>query len=81
VTKTSDSQSTASGLLSEQRVPDALTAHPRVLLDTTTLSSLRQRARGNDPAWVALRQTCDGYLLGHVEWPDGNHDPGANSVG
>ncbi len=81
MTETSDIQSAASGSLSEQLVPGAVTAHPRVLLDTATLSSLHQRAQGNDPAWVALQQKCDDYLLGHVEWPDGNPVPDPNSVG
>jgi hypothetical protein len=81
MTETSDIHSATGGSPSQQLVPGAVTAHPRVLLDTAKLSSLRQRAQGNDPAWVSLRQKCDDYLRGHVEWPDGNDDPGANSVG
>jgi len=59
----------------------ATAAHPRVILDAAKLGSLQQRARANDATWVALRQQCDNYLQGHVEWPDGTDYPDANSIG
>ncbi|MFE0021155.1 hypothetical protein [Amycolatopsis sp. NPDC059021] len=54
---------------------------PRVVLDAAKLSSLRQRAQANDPAWTALRNKCESYLAGHVEWPEGNDYPDAGSIG
>jgi hypothetical protein len=57
------------------------TTHPRLLLDSATLSSLRQRAAAGDSAWVALRSRCDTYLTGTVEWPEGEDYPNGGSIG
>jgi hypothetical protein len=59
----------------------ATVAHPRIILDSAKLTALRQRASAGDAAWVALRNQCDSYLTGTVEWPDGNDYPDSNSIG
>jgi hypothetical protein len=59
----------------------ATVAHPRLLLDSGTLTTLRQRATAGDSEWVALRNQCDTYLTGTVEWPDGNDYPDTGSIG
>ncbi|HET8899535.1 MAG TPA: hypothetical protein VFN09_12255 [Rhodanobacteraceae bacterium] len=41
-------------------------AHPRILLDTTTLSSLRQRAQANTLEWQSLKSYCDEVLPGEI---------------
>ncbi|MFF1823424.1 hypothetical protein ACFVWG_39345 [Kribbella sp. NPDC058245] len=73
--------SAARGVLPAAAQQITAVAHPRIALDTTSLASLRQRAQANDPAWTALKQKCEGYVLGTVEWPDGNADPGGNNIG
>src|SRR5689334_17002592 len=59
----------------------ATVAHPRIILDSAKLGALRQRASAGDAAWVALRNQCDSYLTGTVEWPDGTDYPDSNSIG
>ena len=56
-------------------------AHPRILLDSATLAAVRQRARDDDPSWIALREQCDFYLTGQVGWPDGDPYPDGGSIG
>jgi hypothetical protein len=55
--------------------------HPRIWLDSETLSTLRQRAVAATPEWVALKSRCDEHLTGTVEWPDGDDYPGDGSIG
>ena len=56
-------------------------AHPRIFLDPTTLSTLRQRATAGTPEWKTLRDKCNLYLTGTVEWPDGDDYPEGGSIG
>jgi hypothetical protein len=63
--------------------PQALAAakgHPRILLDRTTLSDLRARARRRTPEWRALKRVCDSFS-GHVELPDGEEYPDEDGIG
>ena len=47
-------------------------AHPRIWLDATTLSNVRQRATApGDPQWNALELVCDSYLPGTVTSSEG----------
>src|SRR6266545_3077284 len=61
--------------------PADTTAHPRIVLDPTTLATLRTRAQANTPEWNALKARCNALRTGTVEWPDGNDYPESNSVG
>ncbi|HWH24496.1 MAG TPA: hypothetical protein VNW68_06345, partial [Candidatus Limnocylindria bacterium] len=58
-----------------------LAAHPRIFLTPAVLSRLRARAAANDALWIALRDQCDTYLTGSVEWPDGIDYPDTDSIG
>ena len=58
-----------------------LRAHPRIFLDPTTLTQVRQRARQRDPAWIALRSRCDAFRRGAVQWPDGTDYPDSGGIG
>jgi len=64
-------------------VPQAVTlaAHPRLILDPATLTTLRQRAAANTPQWQALKATCDSYIGGTVEYPTGNQYPDRPNLG
>ncbi|MGN6120859.1 MAG: hypothetical protein ACTHOA_14235 [Rhodanobacter sp.] len=63
--------------------PQAVTlaAHPRLLLDSSTLTALRQRAAANTPQWTALKATCDSYIGGTVAYPTGNQYPDKPNLG
>jgi hypothetical protein len=63
--------------------PQAVTlaAHPRLILDSSTLSTLRQRAAANSPQWKALKATCDSYIGGTVEYPTGDQYPDRPNLG
>ncbi len=43
-------------------------AHPRIILTAGILDGLTTRARAGDPAWVALRDSCDALAVLPV-WP------------
>ena len=58
-----------------------LAPHPRLLLDSATLTTLRQRATSSNPQWVALKAKCDSYIGGTVEYPSGNAYPDLPNVG
>ena len=58
-----------------------LRAHPRIFLDPTTLTQVRQRARQRDPAWIALRSRCDAFRRDAVQWPDGTDYPDSGGIG
>ena len=64
-----------------RRQGTAFAAHPRIFLTPATLASLRQRATGGSASWAALKQRCDLYLTGKVEWPDGVDYPDAGWIG
>lgn len=59
----------------------ALATHPRLILDPTTLSTLRQRASANTPEWKALKATCDSYIGGTVAYPTGTAYPDLPNLG
>jgi hypothetical protein len=46
-------------------------AHPRIWLDASTLSSLRQRASNGDAQWQTLETLCNSYLPGTVTSSEG----------
>lgn len=58
-----------------------LAPHPRLLLDSTTLAALRQRATSSNPQWTALKAQCDSYIGGTVEYPTGNAYPDLPNIG
>jgi hypothetical protein len=60
---------------------DITAAHPRLLLDTATLSRLRANAAANSPAWQKLKAYCDNYVGGSTNYPDQNGYPDAPVVG
>jgi len=59
----------------------AVTGHPRIWLDAATLASLRQKAQAGSPQWTALRNTCNSYIPGTVQYPDGNDYPNLPNIG
>jgi len=61
--------------------PVSIRSHPRIFLSPSVLTRVRERARGLDPAWLALRSRCDGYRRDAVQWPDGNDYPDAGGIG
>ena len=59
----------------------AATGHPRIWLDAATLTSLRQKAQTGSAQWATLRNTCNSYLAGTVQYPDGNDYPNLPNIG
>jgi len=59
----------------------AVSGHPRIWLDAATLTSLRQKAQAGSPQWTALRNTCNSYIPGTVQYPDGNDYPNLPNIG
>lgn len=58
-----------------------LAAHPRLILDATTLSALRQRAAANMPQWQNLKAQCDSLIGGSISYPTGNAYPNTPDMG
>jgi len=58
-----------------------LAAHPRLILDANTLTTLRQGASANTPQWQALLATCNSYIGGTVNYPTGATYPDLPNVG
>jgi hypothetical protein len=58
-----------------------LAAHPRLILDPATLTTLAQRAAANTAQWQSLKATCDSYIGGTVEYPTGNAYPNLPNAG
>jgi hypothetical protein len=58
-----------------------LTAHPRLILDAPTLTTLRQKATANHPAWTELKGRCDQFLPGQVLFPTGSAYPSSPNIG
>ncbi|MEO8995568.1 MAG: hypothetical protein ABI299_13315 [Rhodanobacter sp.] len=52
-----------------------------MILDATTLTSLRQRAAANTVEWQLLKGTCDAYIGGTVNYPTENAYPNRPSLG
>lgn len=61
--------------------PAIQTAHPRMLLDSATLTNLRAAASANTAEWQALKATCDSYIGGQVYYPTGNQYPDLPNLG
>ncbi|MEO9079104.1 MAG: hypothetical protein ABI268_07295, partial [Rhodanobacter sp.] len=58
-----------------------LAPHPRLLLDSSTLSTLRQRAASNTAQWKSLKKQCDSMIGGTVQYPTGSTYPNLPNVG
>ena len=58
-----------------------LAPHPRLILDSSTLSTLRKTAASNIPQWQVLKQQCDSMLGGTVQYPTGSTYPNLPNVG
>ncbi|MDE2342040.1 MAG: hypothetical protein KGL63_01385 [Betaproteobacteria bacterium] len=56
-------------------------AHPRLILDTATLTTLRARAAANTPQWQALKAACDSLIGGTVNYPTQNAYPNLPNLG
>jgi hypothetical protein len=48
--------------------------HPRLILDSATLTSLRNRVAAKTPQWQRLKHYCDSFLGGTVNYPAVNGD-------
>lgn len=72
---------TAAAFSAQPMAAVTLAAHPRLLLDGTTLATLRQRATSSNPQWTALKAQCDSYIGGTVEYPTGNAYPNKPNIG
>jgi hypothetical protein len=81
VTATSVQDNTKSASTSVTVATQTTSDHPRIILDSPTLTTLRARAAANTPQWVALKQVCDSMVGGTVEFPGGNGYPDLPSVG
>ncbi|MEP7041493.1 MAG: hypothetical protein ABI843_00435 [Dokdonella sp.] len=57
------------------------TPHPRLILDTPTLTALRQRANANSADWQRLKSYCDSYIGGVVNYPDESTYPDPPNIG
>jgi len=57
------------------------TPHPRLILDTPTLTALRQRANANTADWQRLKSYCDSYIGGVVNYPDESTYPDPPNIG
>jgi hypothetical protein len=66
---------------SAQALASTMAPHPRLILDSATLTTLRQRATSANPQWVALKARCDSYIGGTVEYPSGNAYPDLPNLG
>lgn len=55
--------------------------HPRLILDSGLLASLRARATGNTPQWQALKTYCDSFIGGKVNYPDESPYPDRPDIG
>jgi hypothetical protein len=58
-----------------------LAAHPRLILDSATLTTLRQRALSNTAQWQVLKASCDSLIGGTVNYPTGAPYPDSPNLG
>jgi hypothetical protein len=56
-------------------------AHPRLMLDTPTLSRMQTSYVNNDASWQGIKAYCDSFLSGNVLYPDGNQYPDLPDIG
>lgn len=61
--------------------PAITSAHPRMILDSATLTALRARAAANTAEWKALKASCDSYIGGTVNYPNGATYPDPPDIG
>ncbi len=62
--------------------PTTSGSHPRIILDSPTLATLRSRAQAKTAEWNTLKSFCDSYIGGgSVLFPGGNGYPDPPSVG
>ena len=71
----------APAAFSAQALASSMAPHPRLILDSATLTALRQRATSANPQWVALKARCDSYIGGQVQYPSGNAYPDLPNLG
>jgi hypothetical protein len=81
VTATSVQDPTKSASTTVTVVTQTTGNHPRIILDSNTLATLRARAAANTAQWKSLKSVCDSMVGGTVEFPDGNAYPDLPSVG
>lgn len=55
--------------------------HPRMILDATTLASMRAAAKKGAAEWKAVKVQCDKYVGGVAEYPSGDGYPGSPRIG
>ncbi len=58
-----------------------LAGHPRLILDSNTLTTLRQRAAANTAQWQVLKSQCDSLIGGTVQYPTGIAYPDLPNMG
>ncbi len=56
-------------------------ARPSMILDASTLATLRARAAANTPQWQALKAACDSLIGGTVNYPTQNAYPNLPNLG
>jgi hypothetical protein len=56
-------------------------AHPRLILDAATLTTLRARSLANTAQWQSLKATCDSFIGGTVQYPTGTAYPDLPNLG
>lgn len=61
--------------------PAITASHPRMILDASTLATLRDRASANTSEWKKLKATCDSFIGGAVNYPSGNTYPNLPDLG
>jgi hypothetical protein len=81
VTATSVQDSTKSGNASLAVVLQTTSSHPRIILDGSTLATLRGRAQARTAEWTALKSFCDSYVGGTVNFIGSNEYPNRPDVG
>ena len=69
------------GLLPSLAPSQVISPHPRLILDTTLLTSLRARGSANTPQWTALKTYCDAFIGGKVNYPDEATYPDRPDIG
>jgi hypothetical protein len=81
VTATSAADTTKSGSAAVTvTTPPASGSHPRIILDSTMLSTLRTRVANRTPEWTRLKGTCDGLAsIATVIGPEAP-DPGGQVI-
>src|ERR1700679_3981028 len=52
-----------------------MAAHPRLILDANTLTTLRQSAANNSAQWQTLKATCDSFIGATLQYPTGTAYP------